>query len=311
MANQNEEIADIASGAAHATSPTEVIGRNAERGTGQRRASVEELEQYERDGYVIFENRFAIEEIDTIKSEIPELISQRSERVVLEASAPIVRTVYGVHQISRVFAELARHPRILEPAKQMLGGDVYVYQTKLNTKTAFEGDVWPWHQDYIYWQREDSMPRPSALTVAVFLDEVTEFNGPLMLIPGSHHLGVLESDTYDGNPPGYESAPNWIPNLTAKMKYTIPKRTLARLARERGLVAPKGPTGSVLFFDCNIAHASAANLSHCERTVALITYNRVDNAPAESVLHRPDFLAARDVAPLVGGDDDVFRAARA
>jgi len=32
------------------------------------------------------------------------------------------------------------------------------------------------------------MPEARAMNVAIFLDEVNEFNGPLMLIPGSHKL---------------------------------------------------------------------------------------------------------------------------
>ena len=31
------------------------------------------------------------------------------------------------------------------------------------------------------------------MNVAIFLDEVNEFNGPLMFIPGSHKLGVLDA----------------------------------------------------------------------------------------------------------------------
>src|SRR3546814_9278609 len=55
------------------------------------------------------------------------------------------------------------------------------------------GDVWQWHQDYGTWLNDDLMPTPRAMNVAIFLDEVNEHNGPLMFIPGSHRLGVLEA----------------------------------------------------------------------------------------------------------------------
>ena len=32
------------------------------------------------------------------------------------------------------------------------------------------------------------------MNVAIFLDEVNEFNGPLMFIPGSHKLGVIDAE---------------------------------------------------------------------------------------------------------------------
>ena len=69
------------------------------------------------------------------------------------------------------------------PLEQLFGESVYVHQFKLNAKAAFEGDVWQWHQDYGTWARDDGMPEPRAMNIAVFLDEVMPINGPLLLIP--------------------------------------------------------------------------------------------------------------------------------
>ena len=71
---------------------------------------------------------------------------------------------------------------------QIFGEPVYMHQFKINGKMAFDGDVWQWHQDYGTWKNDDQMPEPRATNVAIFLDEVNEFNGPLMFIPGSHQL---------------------------------------------------------------------------------------------------------------------------
>ncbi|WP_430641250.1 phytanoyl-CoA dioxygenase family protein, partial [Bradyrhizobium brasilense] len=42
---------------------------------------------------------------------------------------------------------------------------------------------WQWHQDYGTWKRDDGMPEPRAMNIAIFLDEVMPINGPLMLVP--------------------------------------------------------------------------------------------------------------------------------
>ena len=84
------------------------------------------------------------------------------------------------------FRRLAAHPRLVRPVEQLLGGKCYIHQFKINAKAAFDGDVWQWHQDYGTWSRDDLMPEPRAMNIALFLDDVTEFNGPLMFIPGSH-----------------------------------------------------------------------------------------------------------------------------
>jgi ectoine hydroxylase len=261
---------------------------------------------YDQRGYLLVDSLFSREEVRTICASVPEVMQERSERTVLEASQRTVRSVYGIHQHHPTFERLAKHPRLIDWAKRLLGGDVYVYQSKLNTKAAVEGDLWPWHQDYVYWLREDAMPRPCALTVMVLLDDVTEFNGPLLVIPGSHQDGVLPYDVCEGPPPSYGRAPAWLPHVVARLKYTLAKDTFVRLARERGLVSPKARAGSALFFDCNLAHASPPNLSACDRTIALITYNRVDNAPPGSGLQRPAFLVSRDNSPVVPVDDGIF-----
>ena len=70
----------------------------------------------------------------------------------------------------------------MNPVKQLLGGDVYMHQFKINAKAAFNGDVWQWHQDFGTWHRDDEMPEPRAMNIALFLEDVTEFNGALMFI---------------------------------------------------------------------------------------------------------------------------------
>jgi ectoine hydroxylase len=44
-------------------------------------------------------------------------------------------------------------------------------------KHAFGGESWAWHQDYVVWKAADNLPQPRVVNVAVFLDEVNEFNG--------------------------------------------------------------------------------------------------------------------------------------
>ena len=64
-------------------------------------------------------------------------------------------------------------------------------------------------------------------------------------------------------------------------------------------MAPKGPAGSVLFFDANLVHASPSNLSPFDRAVAFLTYNSVENVPPPVEQPRPDFLVDRQITPIV------------
>jgi len=258
----------------------------------------EQLQNYEESGYLLLPGCFSTDEVEVLRGELPALFAEDSPRRVVEKGSQVVRSVYGSHSTNEVFRRLASHPRLLEPAQQILGSQVYVYQFKINAKIAFLGDVWEWHQDFIFWQREDGTPDPRLVTISVFLDDVTEFNGPLMFVPGSHREGVLNPPRVGGVPDGYEDSPDWIANLTADLKYSIDKDTLARLVNRTGMVAPKGPAGSVLFFHPNLVHGSVPNLSPYDRRLVLVTYNSVENLPKFPEQPRPEFIVSRDFSPL-------------
>jgi len=261
---------------------------------------------FDDQGFLLLPDWFSAAEVGVMRAELPALFAEDSERRVLEKETGAVRSVYGAHRTNEIFRRLTHHPRLVEPAMQILGGPVYVYQFKVNAKLAFVGDVWEWHQDFIFWQREDGVESPQLLTIAIFLDEVTEFNGPLLFVPGSHQAGVIEPPRAGGVPQGYEGSPDWIANLTADLKYSVDKDSLSRLVERGGIASPKGRAGSALFFHCNTVHGSAPNMSPFDRKLVLLTYNRVDNAPALREKARPEFLMSRDFKPVVPLEGNVL-----
>src|SRR5436309_10347053 len=210
-----------------------------------------QIGRFERDGYLFFPSLFSTAEMQVLSDEVPRLFAQRRPENVREKDSEAVRTNFAAHLYSGPFARLARHPRMVEPIMQLFGEDVYMHQFKINGKMAFDGDVWQWHQDYGTWKRDDDMPEPRAMNVAIFLDEVNEFNGPLMFIPGSHKLGVLDA-AHDTSTTSY---PLW----------TIDHETIARLVGRGGIVAPRGPAGSMILFHSFLVHASTSNLSPWNR----------------------------------------------
>jgi Phytanoyl-CoA dioxygenase (PhyH) len=227
-----------------------------------------------------------VEQVDGLTTiDVPSRIMERDGRTV--------RALHGCHLMHPLFERLIRLPILLGLAKQILGSDVYLYQFKINLKAAFRGDVWPWHQDYIFWRNEDGMLRPRALNVIIFLDDVTEFNGPIYFMPGSHHEGCIDVPAANHN-----HTSNWRSNVTADLKYRIDDERLAAFAQRYGLISPKGPRGSVVFSHCNIIHASPSNITPFSRRLVIITYNAVDNVPCSKAPIRPDFLVGRDVSSL-------------
>jgi len=252
----------------------------------------QQIEHFERDGYLFFPSLFTPPEIKMLTDEVPRLYAQYRPENVREKTGDVVRTNFAAHLYSYPFAKLARHPRMVQPVTQLFGEDVYMHQFKINGKAAFDGDVWQWHQDYGTWRNDDHMPEPRAMNVAIFLDDVNEFNGPLMFIPGSHTLGVLDAD-HDTNTTSY---PLWVINHT----------TITKLVERGGIVAPKGPAGSMILFHGCLVHASTSNLSPWNRVSVYLSLCAVSNHIRR--FKRQGYIAHRDFTPIQCLPDDCLLA---
>lgn len=260
--------------------------------------SNEQIGQFRRDGFVMLPGLFDETELKVIDDALPAVFGEEGPHRILESGTGAVRGVHGVHETHPLFNALVRLPRLLEPARQLLNEEVYIHQFKINAKMALVGEVWEWHQDFRFWRDEDGMPTSKVLTAAIFMDRVDEFNGPLMLVPGSHHNGVLDTTS--------QANSEWSDTLAAKLKYTITPEALGRAVGDRGIVAPKGEAGSVLLFDGNILHGSAQNMSPRNRRIVLVTYNAMSNRLHAVANPRPEFVASRTFEPVTPVSDSAL-----
>ena len=247
-----------------------------------------QLQQFDTEGWVLIPNLFNHEEIDILSGELPDIFAMDREEVWRESDGEAVRTAFAAHTYNEAFRRLGCHPRLIEPVMQLLDGPVYMHQYKINGKAAFNGDVWQWHQDYGIWSRDDQMPEARAMNIALFLDEVTEFNGPLYILPRSHKQGVIAA-SHDTLTTSY---PLW----------TLDKETVSKLADEGGIVAPKGKPGAVILFHSNIVHASAPNISPWDRVIVYLSLCHVENHIRQ--FKCPEWVAHRDFAPIEPLNDD-------
>ncbi|MHC5762949.1 phytanoyl-CoA dioxygenase family protein, partial [Nostoc sp.] len=207
-----------------------------------------------------------------------------------------------------IFQRLSRHPQLVKPAMQLLGSKVYIYQFKINAKAAFRGDIWEWHQDYIFWRKEDGLPTARLVNALVLLDDMNEFNGPLFVIPGSHKEGMIDVIARNTSNQFQDKTerPEWMSGFTAKLKYSLNRELVGDLVMKYGIYSIKASAGSVLLFDSNIVHASPSNISPFDRAVVIVTYNSIENIPLPVANPRPDFLVSRDYRPVEPLSEDAL-----
>ncbi len=255
--------------------------------------SPQQITAFDRDGYLFFPALFTPEEVAHLTEAVPELYGRQEVYNVRERGSQAVRTNFAAHLYSAPFARLARHPRMVEPVERLFGEKLYMHQFKINGKMAFEGDVWQWHQDFGTWTNDDLMPTARAMNVAIFLDEVNAFNGPLMFIPGSHKRGVVDAK-HDLTTTSY---PLW----------TVDNDLIGQLVeraggRQGGIVSPTGPAGSMILFDSCMVHASNGNLSPWNRVSVYLSLCAVSNHIRR--FKRPEYIAHRDFTAIECLPDD-------
>jgi ectoine hydroxylase len=257
------------------------------------RLTPEQKKQFDRDGFLFFPSLFSPDEVATLTAAVPELYSRREAYNVREKGSDAVRTNFAAHLTSAPFAHLARHPRMVQPVQDLLDEPLYMHQFKINGKMAFEGDVWQWHQDYGTWLNDDLMPTERAMNVAIFLDDVTPFNGPLMFIPGSHKKGVVDAkhDLTTTSYPLWTVSPELITQLVDRAG-----------GKQGGIVSPLGPAGSMILFHACLVHASSSNLSPFNRVAVYLSLCAVSNHIRR--FKRPEYIAHRDFTAIDCLPDD-------
>lgn len=259
--------------------------------------SDKDLEFFKENGYLFYKKLFSDEEIEKLYEEIGKMTNdeeaKKNPQYILEGGKGKVRSIFQIHKSSKLFGRLACDKRIANVARQILGSDVYIHQSRINLKPGFEGKEFYWHSDFETWHAEDGLPRMRTVSCSITLTDNYEFNGPLMVIPGSHKYyvscaGITPDDHYKES-------------LIKQEIGTPDHKSLEKLVRMSRIDVPTGPAGSALFFDCNIMHGSAGNITPFPRSNVFFVYNSVHNKAVEPFSGRkprPDYIGARDVEPI-------------
>lgn len=247
---------------------------------------------YERKGYLFLEQFFSENELELWRNELYRLQESYrdsdAEHVIREPASREVRSVFAVHENNDIFRALSKHPKLQAITSYLLGSDTYIHQSRINFKPGFTGKEFYWHSDFETWHAEDGMPAMRALSCSIALSDNYAYNGPLMVIPGSHKTFI----SCVGKTPD-----DHFKDSLRKQEYGVPDHDNLRImAEEKGIHMPVGKAGSVLLFDCNLMHGSSSNISPFPRSNVFMVYNSVDNRlvqPYSGQKPRPEFIATR------------------
>lgn len=255
-----------------------------------------ELKHFEDTGYLTTDQLITPEELRLFTDELHRLSRdpevKADERTVVEAESDEVRSIFDIHRTNEIFRKIANDPRLVDRARQILGSDVYIHQSRINYKPGFVGKEFSWHSDFETWHAEDGMPAPRAVSLSLSLTDNYSYNGPLMIMPGSHKRYI---SCVGGTPED-----NYRKSLIMQGAGTPDRQTLTDFADAYGIDVLEGAAGGAIMFDSNCMHASNGNVTPFSRSNIFIVYNSVENTcvePYAAPKPRPEFVGSTDFTP--------------
>lgn len=241
--------------------------------------TADQVSKYKKDGYVIARSVVEPEMLENLRSVILSLTEEargletHSEKLDLEPghtpNAPRVRRIKTPHRWHSIFWDLIRSPKMVSCLKSLLGDHVRLHGSKLNMKSAGDGAAVEWHQDWAFYPHSND----HVLAVGVMLDDVSEENGPMLVVPGTH----LKEKVWDHHQDGYFCGAI-SPSSVSDINFD-------------SAVPCLGKAGDCSFHHVRLVHGSARNTSNQERRLMLYECTAADAWPYLKFSDFEDFNA--------------------
>jgi phytanoyl-CoA hydroxylase len=236
-----------------------------------------QVDFYNEHGYVMVPEALSARETAELRAEVERIVadagSVTSHTDVYDLedghspASPKLRRIKTPHKHFAYFNALVRHPRITAMLACLLGPNIRLHGSKLNMKSAGFGAPVEWHQDWAFYPHTND----DVLAVGILLDDCSEENGPLLVIPDSHRGEIL-----DHHSDGYFCGA--ISDGLNKIDF--------------GKVVPlTGAAGSMSIHHARTLHGSAQNRSAKQRRLLLFEYAAADAWPLLGVPDFADFNA--------------------
>ena len=159
--------------------------------------SKDEVNFYNEKGYLLVEDVITINQHNKMLNLVNDFfeksksVNENNNIFDLEdghcATNPRLKRVKQPHQHSDFFWDIIKQSKIEGILIDILGKDISLKTSKLNTKAPGGGAAVEWHQDWAFYPHTND----NVLALGLMLNDVDIDNGPLMVIPESHKGPVL------------------------------------------------------------------------------------------------------------------------
>lgn len=223
-----------------------------------------QIDHYRDRGYLGVEAVFTADEVAELQRVTDEFVeksrevTQHTELYDLEPDhtpeAPRLRRIKSPVGAHPVYDQALRNDKVLDIVSQLVGTEAVRYNGhKLNMKSGGFGSPVEWHQDWAFYPHTND----DLLAVGICIDEMTQENGCLLVIPGSHKGPVLDHHQ-DGHFVGAVTDPEFDDSTAERVELAA---------------------GGISIHHVRALHGSLPNLSSKPRRLLLFQYCSGDSWP--------------------------------
>ena len=241
---------------------------------------------YFEQGYLHLEDFVSADRIDRLQRASARLIersralTESNEMFVLDkghcAAAPRLRRLNCAVDHDDAFWEYASESLLPDVAADLIGPDVKFRESLINFKWAHGGDEVRWHQDLPYYPHTNTSP----LLMLTCLEDVAPDQAPLMVVPGSHRLGLLDH---------FDREDRWLGRVCDEELERVPLGEAVSLT---------GGAGTLVVLHGCVVHGSRRNDSNRNRPLLTCGYSSAD---AFSYTPFPAGMVSRHIWRIVRG----------
>ena len=235
--------------------------------------TIKERERFEVDGYLMAKNAVSRDQLTKLQSEIKIWVDESRQHTKPygeptidgrprfdmgadhTALKPALRRINNPSDISESYFQVMSDSKMVDMVAELIGVNVKFHHCKINLKCPGANTTVHYHQDFAFTPHSND----DVVTALLLLDDVTEDNGCLMVVPGSHK-GKMYS-LYDGK--------QFIGRVDDATETFLKSKQIPVV----------GSAGDVCLMHTRLAHGSAPNKSETSRGLYICVYTAADAVP--------------------------------
>ena len=226
-----------------------------------------QVDYYNSNGYLTIENVYNASQIKLLSDVTDEfveksrLVTEENDMFSLESDHskdnPRLTRIKTPQNFHSIYEKAVKDEKMLDIIEHFIGKDIRFQGAKLNMKMPEGGRQVEWHTDWGHHPHTND----DMLAVGIALDDITEENGCLMVIPGSHKW-----DAISHHEDGFFVGAVDINSFDVKKAINITSNA-----------------GGISIHHVRTLHGSAPNMSDKPRRLLLLEFSATDAFPVSGI----------------------------